>query len=100
VFDPVYTCRGYHDRQERVEAAMQYEDGVVGEQWTNSRAALVLTGCVAVLIDIAQRLHLPEESVIETRYGRGALGLWGEPLAAYQELKRLGQIPLDQSSTT
>ncbi|HUG13967.1 MAG TPA: hypothetical protein VMM78_03020 [Thermomicrobiales bacterium] len=61
-------------------------DADVSEQWTISRSALVLTGSVADLAAIARRLGLPDGSVVETRHGQAALGLWGEALAAYQRL--------------
>ena len=72
----------------------------IREQWTSSRSALVLTGGVTTLIDIAQRLNLPDETVIETRHGQAVLGLWGDPLSAYQALKRQGQLPQDRDRTT
>jgi hypothetical protein len=72
---------------------MTRQRGLVCEQWTNSRAALVLTGGIGVLTEIAQRLGLPAETVIESHYGQAVLGLWGDPLAEYEKLKRLGQMP-------
>lgn len=72
------------------------DDGV-SEQWTASRAALVLGGPVAALVDVAQRLNVPTETVIETRRGEAVLGLWGEPLATYQGLKRSEHIPSTHS---
>lgn len=80
---------------------MVYEgiESKVTEQWTLSRAALVLGGPVAALIDVAERLNLPTESVIEIQRGEAMLGLWGEPLAAYQDLKSSEHIPLDPSPT-
>jgi hypothetical protein len=87
-----------------VETLMGYRgtEREVSEQWTTSRAALVLGGPVAALVDVAQRLNVPTETVIETRRGEAVLGLWGEPLAAYQDLKRNERIrsehiPLHQS---
>ena len=73
-----------------VEALMECQgiEREVSEQWTTSRAAVVLGGPVAILIDVAQRLNVPTETVIETRRGEAVLGLWGELLAAYQDLKR------------
>jgi hypothetical protein len=79
---------------------MTQQRELVCEQWTNSRAALVLTGGVSILTEIAQRLGLPAETVIESHYGQAVLGLWGDPLMEYERLKRLGQMPprLEQSS--
>lgn len=71
----------------------QYGDGDVSEHWTNSKAALVLTGSITTLTAIARSLGLSEQAVIEERHGKAMLGLWGDPLRLYQDLKRLGQIP-------
>ena len=74
------------------------DDGRISEQWTISRGALVLTGLADVLADIARQLDLPEDILIETRFGQAALGLWGEPLTTYQELKRSAQHQADWES--
>jgi hypothetical protein len=78
---------------------MQQDDGAehdIAELWTTSHTALVLTGPVAMLVEIGQHLALPGERVIETRYGQATLGLWGEPLTAYQELTRRSSLLADR----
>jgi hypothetical protein len=68
------------------------------ELWTTSGTALVLTGHVTTLARLALRLNLPEDTVVETRHGQAALGLWGSPLAAYQELTGQQSSPRNQAS--
>jgi hypothetical protein len=80
---------------------IQQDDGNgshISEQWTTSRGALIITGPADILAGIARQLDMPRDILIETPYGQAALGLWGEPLATYQELKRRGQNPAGPES--
>ena len=73
-------------------------DQEVSEQWTTSRAALVLSGSVSALVDVARQLALPTETIVEIRRGEAVLALWGEPLAAYQCLRGGEPTQVDQRS--
>jgi hypothetical protein len=64
----------------------------VQEHWTDSHAALVLTGNYTTISSIAAVLQMPETAVVSTRHGQAVLGIWGAQLDAYQELKRQGRV--------
>jgi hypothetical protein len=56
------------------------------EIWTDSHNALVLTGDLATLSEIARRIGLGESAVVATHQQQAVLALWHESLDAYRQL--------------
>lgn len=65
---------------------------VVTEHWSDSGSAVILSGSRSTLEEIARLLDLPVTRVIITPATSPVLGIWGEHLSAYEELKRAGKI--------
>ena len=62
---------------------MEQQSAVV-EHWTVTRRGLVLAGKPADIETIANRLHLPDDALVEVTPSEATLALWGEVLDEYR----------------
>lgn len=69
---------------------------VVKEYWTDSQSAVVLAAGRTTLEEVARLLNLPSTRISSARANTAVLGIWGDHLYAYEELKRSGTITLCQ----
>jgi hypothetical protein len=53
------------------------------ELWSNSGRALVLTGSVFHIFEMAEKLQLPADAVVSVTRQTNALVLWGDVLDVY-----------------
>lgn len=67
------------------------------EYWTESQRGLIIEGSPHDLREIAARLRLPPDAVIDISVSRSVIGLWGKSIDAYREMVAPRGYPALQS---